>query len=72
MLKRILCLFSPNWQTVQSGPLTQHLFFQGKKVGENSAEYWIEQNRCGKRRVWVKEDGYEYQIAESRLGKTEL
>lgn len=63
-----VCFVSPRWRTVQEGPLTQHLIWRGQKVGEQRAEYWIEENRCGMRRVWVREDGYEYQIAESRLG----
>lgn len=40
----------------------------GVKVGENLAEYWVEENRCGKRRAFVKEGWGTYQIAMSRLG----
>jgi hypothetical protein len=63
-----VCIFSPRWQRVSECPLAQHLIFRGAKVGEQTAEYWVEENRMGKQRCFVREGGWTYEIDPKRLG----
>jgi hypothetical protein len=68
LVRRILCVFSPQWVEIGRGPLTQHLMFNGVKVGEQKATVIEEMNRCGKRRLLVDEgDGYKYEMPRERF-----
>ena len=68
IVRRVLCVFSPQWTEITRGPLTQHLFLNGIKVGEQRATVIEEMNRCGDKRLLVDEgDGYKYEMPRHRF-----
>ena len=65
---RLYCLVSPDWKKIGTFPLTDHLYLDGRKIGENLIKCELEENRCGDRRLWAVEDGKRtYKISKRRL-----